>query len=268
MPSGSSSAALLTQLADALRSSSVHVVDLTMPLGPDTPVLPLPDPWPNSPTVQITEISRYDDRGPAWYWNSFVTGEHTGTHFDAPVHWITGKDLPDNRVDTLPPSKFVGAACVIDVVAEVASYPDYCLTPERVIAWEAENGRIPAGAWVLMRTDWSRRTDPAEYLNASETGTHTPGWTADCVRLLASERNVLGAGVETVGTDAGQAFAFDPPFPCHNFMHGAGKLGLASLCNLDQLPPTGAIVIAAPLKLVNGSGSPLRVIALVPGGEA
>jgi kynurenine formamidase len=263
MSTNSSGNDLLTNLAAALASGSVRVVDLTMPLGPETPVLPLPDPWPNSPTFEITEISRYDDNGPAWYWNSFVTGEHTGTHFDAPVHWITGKDLPDNRVDTLPPGKFVGPACVIDVVAESNADPDYCLTRERVLQWEAEHGRIPAGAWALMRTDWSKRTDPADYLNVGEQGPRTPGWTADCIRLLAEERDVLGAGVETVGTDAGQAFAFDPPFPCHNIMHGAGKLGLASLANLDQLPPTGAILIAAPLKLVNGSGSPVRVIALV-----
>lgn len=259
---------LLTHLATALASGAIRVVDLTMPLGPETPVLPLPDPWPNSPTFALSEISRYDERGPAWYWNSFVTGEHTGTHFDAPVHWVTGKDLPDNRVDTLPPGRFVGPACVIDVVAEAAADPDFCLTPERVLTWEAEHGRIPAGAWVLMRTDWSQRTDPAEYLNVTETGPHTPGWTADCVRLLALERDVLGAGVETVGTDAGQAFAFDPPFPCHHLMHGAGKLGLASLCNLDHLPPTGAILVAAPLKLVNGSGSPVRAIALTPGDAA
>ncbi len=256
---------ILTDLALGLATGSVRVVDLTMPLGPDTPVLLLPDPWPNSPTFQMSEISRFDERGPAWYWNSFVTGEHTGTHFDAPVHWITGKDLPDNRVDTLPPGKFVGPACVIDVVAETEADPDFCLTSDRIRAWESEHGQIPANAWVLMRTDWSKRTDPAAYLNITETGPHTPGWTAECIRFLVTERDVLGAGVETVGTDAGQAFAFDPAFPCHHLMHGAGKLGLASLCNLDQLPPTGAIVIAAPLKLVNGSGSPVRAIALVTG---
>ncbi|MEA2585428.1 MAG: hypothetical protein QOF33_3513 [Thermomicrobiales bacterium] len=257
-----SPADLLAGLTAALASGAVRVVDLTMPLGPETPVLPLP--FPNSPVLQMSEISHYDDRGPAWYWNAFTTGEHTGTHFDAPVHWITGKDFPDNRVDTLPPARFVGPACVIDVSAEVAANPDYCLTPERVETWEAEHGRVPAGAWVLLRTDWSKRTDPADYLNVGDDGPHTPGWTADCVRLLAHERDVLGGGVETVGTDAGQAFAFDPAFPFHHLMHGAGKLGLASLCNLDQLPPTGAILIAAPLKLVNGSGSPVRVIALVP----
>jgi isatin hydrolase len=262
--SNSPSTELLGNLAAALASGGVRVVDLTMPLGPDSPVLPLPPPWPNSPVFEMTEISRYDERGPAWYWNSFVTGEHTGTHFDAPVHWVTGKDFPDNRVDTLPASRFVGPACVVDVVVESNADSDYCLTPERVLEWEARHGRIPAGAWVLMRTDWSKRTDPVAYINASDTGPHTPGWTADCIRLLANERDVLGAGVETVGTDAGQAFAFDPAFPCHTLMHGAGKLGLASLCNLDQLPAAGAIVIAAPLKLVNGSGSPVRAIALVP----
>jgi kynurenine formamidase len=84
------------------------------------------------------------------------------------------------------------------------------------------------------------------------------------VQFLANERDILGFGVETVGTDAGQAGRFDPPFPAHTFMHGAGKFGLASLANLDQLPATGAVVIAAPLKIVKGSGSPLRVLALVP----
>jgi kynurenine formamidase len=80
----------------------------------------------------------------------------------------------------------------------------------------------------------------------------------------AEQSPVIGLGVETVGTDAGQAATFTPPFPNHAIMHGAGKFGLASLCNLDQLPPTGAVVIAAPLKIVNGSGSPLRVIAIAP----
>ena len=255
---------ILDGLAVALTTGAITVVDLTMPLGPETPVLPLPEPWPSSPPFTVSVISRYDDRGPAWYWNAFAMGEHTGTHFDAPVHWVTGKDLPDNRVDTLPAARFLGPACVIDVAREVAADPDFCLTPEDVARWEAVHGRIPAGAWVLLRTDWSKRTAPDDYLNAGEGGPHTPGWTAACVQLLAHERDVLGVGVETVGTDAGQAGGFDPPFPCHHVMHGAGKLGLASLCNLDRLPPTGAIVVAAPLKIVDGSGSPVRVIALAP----
>ncbi len=117
---------------------------------------------------------------------------------------------------------------------------------------------------MLLRTGWSRRKDPAEFLNVGTDGPHSPGFDAAASRMLAQERDVLGVGVETIGTDAGQAGTFDPPFPNHSIMHGAGKFGLASLCNLDRLPPTGAVVIAAPLKIVNGSGSPLRVLAIVP----
>ena len=133
-----------------------------------------------------------------------------------------------------------------------------------MLAWEGEHGKIPLGAWVLLRTDWSKRVGREAFLNIKEDGPHSPGPHADCVRFLANERDVLGFGAETVGTDAGQAGGFEPPFPCHTLMHGAGKFGLASLNNLDQLPATGAVVIAAPLKIVNGSGSPVRVLALVP----
>jgi len=255
---------LLTQLAEALADGRVRVVDLTQPLGPETPVIGLPPQFASSPGVTMEVISRYDDAGPAWYWNTLHLGEHTGTHFDAPVHWITGKDLPDNTTETLPPERFIGPACVIDVTAEVAKDPDFLLTVERIESWEAEHGRIPAGSWVLLRTGWSAHTDPEEFLNVAEDGPHSPGFHADASRFLAEERDVLGVGVETVGTDAGQAGGFDPPFPNHTIMHGAGKLGLASLTHLDRLPATGALVIAAPLKIVDGSGSPLRVLALVP----
>ena len=191
-------------------------------------------------------------------------GEHTGTHFDAPVHWITGKDLPNGACDTIPPGRFIGPACVIDVTSDVDADEDFLLTPGRIQAWEREHGRIPDGAWVLLRTGWSRRTQAAEFLNVRADGPHSPGFHASASMMLARERDVLGVGVETVGTDAGQAGTFDPPFPNHTIMHGAGKFGLASLRNLDQLPATGAIVIAAPLKIVHGSGSPLRVLAIAP----
>ena len=255
---------LLQQLVDALNAGTVKVVDLTQPLGPHTPVIGLPPIFASSPGFSMETISRYDERGPAWYWNTIHLGEHTGTHFDAPVHWITGKDLPENRCDTIPARRFIGPACVIDVTREVAQNPDFLLMPEHILAWEQQHGRIPAGAWVLLRTDWSKRTDPQAFLNVAEDGPHSPGFHKTASELLAYERDVLGVGVETVGTDAGQAGTFDPPFPNHAIMHGAGKFGLASLCNLDQLPTTGAIVIAAPLKIVDGSGSPLRVLALAP----
>ena len=256
---------ILMQLVEELNRGSVRVVDLTQPLSPDTPILPLPAQFNNTPKFRIWELSHYDDRGPAWYWNAFETGEHTGTHFDAPIHWISGKDLPNNSVDQIPARQFIGPACVIDLTANVAGNPDYLVIPSDISQWEAQHGKIQPGSWLLLRTGWSRRSG-ADYINLKDDGPHTPGFAKECSELLARERNILGVGVETVGTDAGQAATFNPPFPNHYLMHGSGKFGLAGLANLDQLPPTGAIVIAAPLKIVNGSGSPVRVIAIVPAG--
>jgi kynurenine formamidase len=255
-------ASLLDQVAAGLSNGRISVIDLTQPLGPETPVIGLPPIFASSPGFSTSIISNYDDRGPAWYWSTITLGEHTGTHFDAPIHWITGKDLPDNACDTIPARRLVGPACVIDVSRDVAGNHDFVLTPERIAAWEKEHGRIPPGAWVLLRSDWSKRRDAASFLNVGADGPHSPGFAPAASKMLATEREILGVGVETVGTDAGQAGGFDPPFPNHTFMHGAGKFGLASLCNLDRLPATGAIVVALPLKIVRGSGSPARVVAL------
>ncbi len=253
---------VLAQLLEELAAGRLKVVDLTSPLDPETPVIDLPPIIAPSPGLTLTEISRYDSRGPAWYWNILNLGEHTGTHFDAPIHWVTGKDLPNNATDTIEPRKFIGPACVIDITTKVQQNPDFLLTINRVEQWEATYGRIPKGAWVLIHTGWSQRKEREAFLNVKEDGAHSPGFHPTCSAFLARERDILGVGVETVGTDAGLAGGFDPPFPNHSYMHGAGRFGITSLINLDQLPPTGAIVIAAPLKIVNGSGSPLRVIAI------
>ncbi|MBM5810902.1 MAG: cyclase family protein [Gammaproteobacteria bacterium] len=257
-------AQLLTQLVAGIAAGSVRVVDLTVPLEPGTPIINLPAPLANSQPFALEVISRYDDQGPAWYWNNITCGEHTGTHFDAPIHWLSGRDHPGNATHDIPVQRFIGPACVLDVTAAVQANPDFLLTRAMVEEWEAHHGRIPAGAWVLVRTDWSKRQGAADYLNVQADGPHTPGFDPQCVRFLAHDRDILGVGVETVGTDAGQAGTFEPMFPCHTFMHGANRFGLAQLTNLDRLPPTGAVVIAPPLKIVNGSGSPLRVLALVP----
>ena len=129
---------VLAQLVNELNRGALRVIDLTQPLGPSTPVIGLPPMFAASPGVTIDEISRYDDKGPAWYWNTLRFGEHTGTHFDAPIHWISGRDLPDNACDTIPVRRFVGPACVIDVVDDVRANPDFLLTPDRRIeSWEA-----------------------------------------------------------------------------------------------------------------------------------
>ncbi|HEX5326950.1 MAG TPA: cyclase family protein [Acetobacteraceae bacterium] len=254
---------LLTQFASALESGAIEVVDLAQPLAPDTPVIALPPQFAQSQPFRIAPISHYDRAGPAWAWNNIALGEHTGTHFDAPVHWITGKDLPDNRLDTIPPQRFIAPANVIDCSADCTADADFLLTRERIERWEAEHGRIEPGTWVLLQSGWSKRLDPAAFLNARDDGAHTPGPDPDCVHFLVRRRDVIGFGTETVGTDAGQAACFDPPFPCHAGMHGANKFGLASLANLHRLPPKGAILITAPLKIVGGTGSPCRVLAVV-----
>ncbi|GAC1648901.1 MAG: cyclase family protein [Ktedonobacteraceae bacterium] len=253
---------VLAQLLEELATGQLKIIDLSSPLGPETPVIDLPPMFAPSPGATLTEISHYDERGPGWYWNVISMGEHTGTHFDAPIHWVTGKDLPNNATDTILPGKFIGPAYVIDITREVEQSPDFLLMPEHIEQWEAKYGRIPSGAWVLLRTGWGKRTSREEFLNIQADGPHTPGFHQTSSQFLANERDILGVGVETVGTDAGAAGGFNPPFPNHTFMHGAGKFGITSLINLELLPLTGAIVIAAPLKIVNGSGSPLRVIAI------
>src|SRR5436309_5424105 len=136
---------LLTQLVAELNAGTLEVVDLTQPLGPETPVIALPPVFASSPGVSLEVISRFDEKGPGWYWNTIRMGEHTGTHFDAPVHWITGKDYANNTTDTIPPQKLIGPACVIDVTKEVSQYEDFLLTREHVLAWEGENGKIQPG---------------------------------------------------------------------------------------------------------------------------
>jgi kynurenine formamidase len=254
---------ILMQFAQALAAGTIRVIDLSQPLEASTAVIPLPPEFGKSWPFTLEEISKYDSRGPAWYWNNFSCGEHTGTHFDAPIHWVTGKDYPKNATDTIPVAQFFAPACVIDASLEASGNADFLLTPEHIEIWESKHGRIEAGSWVLMRTDWSKQKDAARFLNLQEDGSHVPGPHPDLVPFLAKERDVIGWGSEGVGTDAGQAYRFDPPFPCHTIMHGSNKFGLASLANLDQLPPKGAVLVTPPLKIVNGSGSPCRVLALV-----
>ena len=265
-PRASAQPTLLAQLVAALATRRVRIVDLTQTLSPEFPQIALPPEMGQCWPFRIEEVSAYDARGPGWYWNNFSCGEHTGTHFDAPIHWISGRDLANNAVDTIPVEHFLAPACVVDCSAQAKANADYLLSVDDLLAFEKSHGRIAEGAWLLMRTDWSKRRDPEAYQNFDEEGQHTPGPSAEAVRFLVDERNVLGFGSEAIGTDAGQGFHLRPPYPCHYYMHGSGKYGLQCLANLDLLPPTGAVLICPPLKIEKGSGSPLRVLALVEGG--
>lgn len=249
----------MTPLVELL--ADTEVIDLTAPLSERTPIISLPDghgrPWP----FRRETISRYDEAGETVYWNNIRLSEHTGTHFDAPVHWLSGKDGAD--VASVPAGHLIAAAAVLDFSAEATADPDFLLHREHVEAWQDAHGPLPEGGWLLYRTGWDARTGTA-YLNDG----HTPGIETECARWLAEETTIQGLGVETVGTDAGSAASFpDRPFPCHWYLQGAGKYGLTQLRNLASLPPLGALIIAAPLPIVAGSGSPARVLALVNRGQ-
>ncbi|WP_194482173.1 cyclase family protein [Bradyrhizobium sp. CCBAU 53338] len=249
-------------LVTSVATGELGIVDLTFTLSPDFPVIVLPPELGQAAAIRIEEISHYDSRGPAAYWNNVSFSEHAGTHFDAPIHWFTGRDLPSNSVETMPVEHMIAPACVIDCSQSAQADADFLLTVSAVETWEAQHGAIPPRCWVFLRTDWSKRTG-RDYANLRDDGAHTPGPDASVIRWLVEQRDVLGFGTETIGTDAGQAGHFQPPYPAHHYLHGAGRYGLQCLCNLDKLPAKGATIIAAPLKIRNGSGSPLRVLALV-----
>ncbi|QBS36630.1 cyclase family protein [Thermaerobacter sp. FW80] len=257
---------VLAQLLAAMTSGAVDIVDLSAPLSERTPVIQLPPPFANTKRFSRTVVSHYDDRGPAWAWYDLELGEHVGTHFDAPIHWISGREGLD--VSQVPLRSLIAPAVVIDKSAECAENPDFLLEIAHIEEWEQRHGRLPEGSWLLFRTGWSARGDDEQaFFNADAQGPHTPGVSVECARWLAEEAPIVGIGVETVGTDAGLAARFDPPFPVHHYLLGAGKYGITQLRNLDQLPPTGSILVVAPLPIVGGTGSPARVLALVPRGE-
>ena len=257
-------AAPLAAVASGIASGQFTVVDLTQTLSPSTPIIQLPPPFANTPGFKSHQISKYDDKGPAWYWNWIEVGEHVGTHFDAPCHWVTGKDRA--CVDQIPAKDFIGAAAVVDVRADVAKNPDFVATRDTILAWEQKHGPVPKHAWVILRTGWGARANDAKtFMNVGADGApHYPGFGRDSATFLTKERDILGVGVEQVGTDAAVGAKADPAFPNHSIMHGAGKFGLTQLANVDKLPESGALVVATPLNIEHGSGSPVRVIAVIP----
>lgn len=251
---------------NALDQDEVVLVDLTQPLSERTPVIRLPEQYPKTPRLTRRPLSPAQARQ-TWTWGAFSMGEHVGTHLDAPIHWYTGRGGSD--VSQLPLHRLIGSAAVLDRTAETEADPDYLLKIDDVKSFERVHGPLPEGGWLVLRTGWGRWAhNEARFLNLDDEGlAHTPGFDPDCARWLAHETPIVGVGVETVGTDAGQAALFDPPFPIHHHMLGAGKYGLTQLANVDLLPTVGSMLIVAPLPLVGGTASPARVLALMPRKE-
>lgn len=210
----------------------------------------------------MDKVAEYDAPGPFWKHHNIHTGEHVGTHIDAPVHWVSGRDGHD--VASIPPERLIGPAAVLDVRAQVERDPDFLLEIADIHAWEEEHGALPANGWLLLRTGWEQLSqDQQAFLNADDTGSHTPGISAEAALWIAEETSLSGIGVETVGIDAGRGAELDPPFPVHYHLLGHDKYGITSLQNLGKLPAVGAMLVVAPLPIVDGTASPSRVYALV-----
>ena len=146
----------LAAFIEAVSTGSIEVIDLTAPLSADTPIIQLPPDFGQTRPFELEEISRYDARGPAWYWNNIRTGEHTGTHFDAPNHWVTGKDLDD--VASVPVARLIAAAVVLDFSAAAAADADFLLEVDDIRQWEERHGPLPVDGWLLYRTGWDARS--------------------------------------------------------------------------------------------------------------
>ena len=153
---------------------------------------------------------------------------------------------------------------MLDVTQEVAEDPDFLIRVEHLEQWQKDHGPLPENAWLLLRTGWDKHSQDQEaFLNADEAGSHAPGLSAEAALWLATETQISGIGVDTVGIDAGRGAELEPPFPAHYHLLGNDKYGVTSLQNLAELPTTGAMLIVAPLPIVGGTGSPARVLALV-----
>lgn len=226
-----------------------RVVDLTQPLEPGIPY------FPGGAPFTVTELARIED---GYYSRAFTMGEHTGTHVDAPGHFVAGRPL----LDALDAHDLIAPLVVIDVRERVAANPDYALDRETLDAWEREHGPVPDGAVVALLTGWDARwTDPERYRNADEGGTlHFPGFGVEASTFLVETRGVRAVAVDTLSTDPGigTSFAQHKSFLAH------GAYQIENLRNLDALPPTGATIVVGVLPIRAGSGAPARVIAIIP----
>jgi kynurenine formamidase len=232
------------------------LVDLTYPLGEETIF------WPTSPPFRFE--SKTAAPTPKGYWyaaNVFTTAEHGGTHLDAPFHFAEH----GWKADQIPVSRFIGPACVIDVTEKASADRDYRLTTDDILAWESEHGRLPEGAIVLVRTGWGKFwTDRLAYLGddtpGDDTRLHFPGLSKEAARMLVRERQVDAVGIDTASIDHGPS----ADFIAHQILFEANVPAFENLANLERLPESGATLIALPSRIAEGSGGPLRAVALLP----
>lgn len=248
---------LAPAFGQSLDLASAKIIDLSHSFDANTIY------WPTPPSgFELTQLHKGPTKGGFFYYaNAFCSPEHGGTHLDAPMHFAEGRWTSSD----IPPERFVGPAVVIDVAEKASKDPDYTLTPADIADWEAAHGRIAEGTIVLLRTGWSSRwPDKKAYLGDDTPGDasnlHFPSFGPEAATLLVQERHVRLIGVDTASVDNGPSH----DFLVHRIVAAANVAGLENLKDLDRLPPTGAWVIALPMKIARGSGGPARIIALLP----
>jgi kynurenine formamidase len=228
-----------------------RVVDLSHVVSPKIPL------WPGDPKVVFTVVATMAKDG--YYLRKFAIGEHSATHMNAPNSFVSGNT---QAITSYSPEQRVVSAVVIDVRAKCAANADYQLTQQDVLDWEAKNGQIASGSFVIMLTGWEDKwSDPTAFINQDTKGNlHFPGFAKATTMWLVSDRHIAGVGIDTHGVDPGS----DTTYATNTEMANTHKIAIECMANLDQLPAKGATLILAPLQLQDGSGSPMDIIALVP----
>lgn len=227
-----------------------QLVDLSHVLSPGFPLFPGGQPMTNETLVTVEKDG--------YYLNRVSYGEHSGTHMDAPNHFIKGGTSAEN----LPIENFIVPLAVCDISAKAAQNPDAEVTIDDLVAWERAHGRLLPNSFVMMNSGWdTRASDPKAYLNADSSNTmHFPGFSPEASAFLVNSRQISGIGVDTLSLDFGAASTFKT----HVNILGAGKYGLENVANLGKLPPRGATLMVGVPRFENGSGGPVRLIAAVP----
>src|SRR5262245_38023773 len=242
-------AALAQQKPVRLSKGFRDVHDLTHTFTAKTPVFPAFKPIQIRPKFSIAKDG--------FFANEITFDEHTGTHMDAPAHFVAGQPTADK----LPADRFFAPLAVISIEARAAKDADALVTVDDVLEWEKKNGWLPAGAFVAMYSGWGSRVANADrFLNKDSKGTmHAPGFSEEVAKFLVTERDIVGAGVDTLSLDTASA----SKFVAHLALLGAGKYGVELIANLNAVPPSGAMIIVGGPKLEGASGGPCRVYAVV-----
>ncbi len=233
-----------------------RLVDLTYTFDETTQV------WPSNLPFHRDSTVRGGTTTEAWYATGQVAlSEHAGTHMDAPVHFAQGQA----GIEGIPVERLMGPAVVIDVRAAVAGDRDYRLSLEDIQRWEAKHGTIPSGAVVMMLTGWGAYWKDRERYFGTATPNlaatlHFPGFSKEVAEFLVAERHIHGVGIDTPSIDYGGS----QDFVVHRILSVAGLYGLENVARLEEVPPSGATIVALPMKIAGGTGAPVRIIAILP----